>query len=76
VIVIGLILVSPGVIVDDLVSPEVGSVTEIVHTTPDSRSKLNAPFDFVKLRTVVFPVAVAVTNAHTSFAPEELMAVP
>jgi hypothetical protein len=76
VIVIELMLVPPGVMVEDLVSPDAGSVTEIVHATPDSRSKLKAPLDFVRLRTVVFPVAVAVTNAHTSFAPEELTAVP
>jgi hypothetical protein len=76
VIVIGLILVSPGVIVEDLVSPDAASVTEIVQTTPDSRSKLNTPFDLVKLLTVVLPEAVAVTNAQTSFTPVELRAVP
>ena len=76
VIAIGLILVPPGVMVEDFVSPDAASVTEIVQRTPDSRSKLNTPFDLVKLRTVVLPVAVAVTNAHTSFAPVELTALP
>ena len=69
-------LVPPGVIVEDFVSPDAGSVTEIVHSTPDSRSRLNLPLDFVNPRTVVFPVAVAVTKAQTKLEPVELIAVP
>ncbi len=76
VIVIGFILVAPGVIVEEAEFPVAGSVTVTVQVTLLSKFNVNLPSLLVIVFTEVFPVAVATTKPHGRDGDPVFKAVP